>query len=299
MIGLDYEFVPGWHPDHMHAGYRRLKAENRLATVGDPPANRPPALSLSQYRLGHYEQGGVGSCWVHAAKQTAEVTAQALGYSAFSICRHLISYVGKHGGNGAFGGSPSEAIASMTHSDGAGIAHEDLDPYQASAGYLGSRPPQKVYDDAKASDLTVPVAGKTDLELIKRMIAAGHAWANGIWWPFGWDSHRTIMESIGGGTYGHALCVMGYAEAGIIHPKACLQLDNWHGLLYPPLSAEQASKVPGYKPIYQDKTSDFWVTEDIYLAVCNRGWAEHTTCTDYEGLNKRYVKWDFSESFVF
>lgn len=298
---METHFALGWIPETSQQARARMLASRRYCVVVESDEPIPLAISLSQYRIAHYEQGQAGTCWVHAGKQVVEVTATALGYKAFSICRRLVGWEGKQlegGGNPTNGGSPTDAIASMTEGKGVGIAHEDLCPYTDDAGQLGTKPSQGVFDDAKKSHLVSPVV-VNGLDQARRLIASKYAVANGIWWPFSWDSNKTFMDSIGQGTYGHALCLMGYAMAGIFDAHDWIQLDNWHGLLYPPLSADLAAKVPGYKPIQADRTSDFWVRADVYQSVCNKGYAEHVSATDLSGIAKKVVRYDFSDAYVF
>lgn len=274
-----------------------LYSSGRYCVVNAPTKPRSQARSLTGLRLAHYEQGQFGTCHEHAVKQAAETTAGALGYQAFPISRRMIGWVGMQlagGGNQADGGSPTYDLIGMT-TKGAGICHEATCPYVMNYGVLGQRPPQVAFDDAKKAHLNVPVIVKS-VDQIKTMIDAGHSCANGVVWPLGWDDAKTLMDSVGplasnsdGSPAGHALCVISFVEAGIFSSEAWLNLDNWHGLLYPPLPANLAAKVPGYKPITPTRTSDFWVREDVYVALCKQGMAEHIAATDFDGILKGTV----------
>jgi hypothetical protein len=270
---------------------RRLLTTGRYCTVVDDGQPVPQALSLSEDRLRHLEQGRVGTCWAHAAVQFGESSAKALGYDAFPICRQLVCWGGKQfegGGNPAEGGSPIDAIESMIDGRGWGIAHENLLGYVDDPRALAMKPPPPVLADAKKSHIVAPVV-VTSLTQGKKLIASKRGVCNGIWWPYGWDDSKTFMTTIGPGEYGHALLWMGYVEPGVFDDHAWLQLDNWHGLLYPPLKPDLARKVPGYRPIQPDRTSDFWVRQDTYLQVVQKGNAMHCSATDFAGINKGLV----------
>src|SRR4051812_46873093 len=105
-------FVPGWNFDVAMAADTRLIAGGRYCTVRDDGKPIPKASSLTGKRIKYYMQGNAGSCWTHSAKQMAEVSAKALGYEAFPVCRRLIGWAGKQlegGGNMSDGGSPTDA----------------------------------------------------------------------------------------------------------------------------------------------------------------------------------------------
>ena len=263
----------------------------RYCRIVDPTAPVPPAYSLSQFRTRHVEQGQAGTCWAHAGAMDAEVSALALGYESFPVCRRLVGWAGKQlegGGNPSNGGDPTDALLSMVESKGVGIAHEALCPYTDDSRTLGTKPSQNVFDDAKKS-WGIAIVEVTSDDDARQMIYHGQAVANGIWWPYGWDNQKTFMDTIGTGTYGHALLEIGYAQPGIFDQFAWFQFDNWHGLLYPPLPTALASKVPGYKPISFDRTSDFWVRADIYERVRGYGNAVRVGLTDFQGIRKTIV----------
>lgn len=279
-----HPFALGWDRDRAEFVHNQLKNQNRLWTVIAGPV--PDAISLSKFRLRHLEQGNAGTCWAHSATQNAEVFAKAHDYSAFPICRRLVGWQGKQlegGGNPSNGGAVTDGLLAMSSSKGAGIAHEDLCPYTDDFRTLGTKPPQNVFDDGKKANLVAIIDVQSDDDS-KRLISAKTPVSNGIWWPYGWDSQKTFMDSIGSGVYGHALLEIGYVQPGVFDDFAWFQLDNWHGLLYPPLPADKAAKVPGYVPIQADKTSDFWVRADVYEKVRNYGNAERVSATDLNGL---------------
>jgi hypothetical protein len=287
----DNQFVPGWTPNaYREARARVLGSGKRYATIRADAAQLP-AYSLSQFRLRHLEQGQAGTCWVHAATQLAEVFAAGNGGDAFPICRMLVGWSGKRlegGGNPTNGGSPTDAVEGMTSDKGPGIAHESLWPYSDSRWDLAKSPADAVLADAKSHRLIQPVDVKSDDDA-RQLLSACHPIANGIWWPYGWDDSQTFMTSIGRGSYGHALLEIGYVAKGVWDDHDWFQLDNWHGLLYPPLPADKAAKVPGYKPISADKTSDFWVRADVYQTVRNYGNAERVSATDLDGFGHLFT----------
>lgn len=282
----------GWDPKSYLAARATLTAANRYATVA-PGGSYPPAFSLSDQRIRHLEQRQAGTCWVHAPVQLAETSGQAMGYQMFEICRRLVGWVGKQlegGGNPSNGGSPTHALMAMTNEQGkgAGIAHEALLPYTDNYSALAQKPPANVFEDAKTSHLVAVVDVKSDDDS-RRLISTKHGVAIGIWWTAHWDANQTFFTTIGSGSYGHAPMEIGYVTQGVWDDHDWWQLDNWHGLLYPPLPAAHASKVPGYKPITPDKTSDFWVRGDIYRQVQAKGYFERVSATDLEGIKKNIV----------
>jgi hypothetical protein len=291
-------FALGWDPERSKVARAEMLASRRYCLVA-PGQTPPPAFSLSDKRIRHLEQGQAGTCWVHSAVQLAETSASALGYRAFPVCRRLVGYVGKQlegGGNPTGGGDPTDSLYAMTTEKGAGIAHEDLLPYSDSSRALGTQPPKAVYDDAGKSHLVLPVDVRSDDDA-RVLIAAGHGSTNGQWWPSSWDSGQTFMTSIGRGGYGHSLYEIGYVTAGVWDDHDWWQLDNWHGLLYPPLPADKAAKVPGYKPIQADRTSDFWVRGDVYRTVQGYGSFVRVSATDLTGMEKTVVPVDYSDAF--
>lgn len=278
-----HPFALGWDPYRAEDAYAQLKSQHRLWTVVQGPY--PEAVSLTKARLRHLEQGQAGTCWAHSAVQNAEVFGNAHGYSSFPICRRLVGWQGKQlegGGNPSNGGAVVDGLLAMSSSKGAGIAHEDLCPYSDDYRTLDTKPPDNVFADGKKANLVAVIDVQSD-EDARKLISANIPVSNGIWWPYGWDGGTTFHDTVGNGTYGHALLEIGYVMPGVFDQYAWFQLDNWHGLLYPALTPEKAAKVPGYQPI-GDKTSDFWVRADVYERVRNMGNAERIAATDLVGL---------------
>lgn len=283
------QFVPGWSVDLGMAAEAGVRSSGLYATVTDDGKPLPTAFSLADQRLGYYEQGSSGTCHAHAAKDVAEISANALGYEAFPVCRVLIGYAGMRilgGGNQADGGSPTADIQAMTATQGVGIAHESLYPYRDDRNYLGAKPPQAVFDDARKSHLVAPVLVKSLIQA-KRMIVSGRPVANGVQCPASLQSQGATFISSAGGGYlgGHAMTLLGFCAAGVFDQYAWLNLNNSWGLVYRPISPALAAKVPGYKPITPTATSDFWIREDFYLYVCQQG-CEHVTGTDFDGIDR-------------
>ncbi len=288
-------FVSGWHPDFCKIAAARLAARGvflhriKAGAVGQIP----PAWSLSASRLRHLEQGGAGTCWVHSAVQLAETFGKAAGYDAFPIARRLVGWQGTRlagGGNMSNGGSPVDAVVAMTGEagKGVGIGHEALWAYTDNYRELARSPTEAILDDAKTAHIAAPIEVTSDDDA-RTLIANNSPVANGIWWPYAWDRQdSTLINWIGAGTYGHALTEMGYVTKGTWPGEPgqhdWFQLDNWHGLLYSPLTPELAAHVPGYAPITPTKTSDFWVRADVYATVRGYGNAIRCSATDLDGL---------------
>lgn len=306
MSQAETQYALGWDPVRSKAARAELLASRRFYRVGAPTAPLRPAYSMTAKRLRHLEQYQAGTCWEHAGTQLAEVTAVAHGYDAFPVCRRLVGWVGKQlegGGNQANGGSGIDALQAMTADKGVGIAHESLCPYITAdmgqwqaARFLAPKPPQAVFDDAKKSHLegVVDVQG---LDEAQTLLNADRPTCIGIWWTPYWDSRQTFMDSIGGGSYGHELLIIGYAKPGVFNQYEWIQLDNWHGLLYPPLSAENAAKVPGYEPITATATSDFWVRRDKLETVIGYGDAEFSSAADVSGIESKIFLPNWDDAF--
>lgn len=290
----------GWDPRRAVDAKAEMLAGKYCTVLAD--AKYPPAWSNSANRLRQLMQGQAGTCWEHAGVFLAETAMKTLGYLPFPICRRLVGWAGKMlegGGNQTDGGSPTDALRAMTSdTGGVGIAHENLCPYPTGNQFqmraaLGPKPPDLVFVDAKASHLVAPVDVRSDDDS-RVLIASGRNAANGIWWPSGWDAGQTFMTSIGGGGYGHALDEFGYVMPGVWDDFDWWQLENWHGLLYPPLPADKAAKVPGYMPVTPTKTSDFWVRGDVYRHVQQKGGFERVSATDLDGIGK-VVQWSYKD----
>ena len=298
----DRIFVSGWNPDRAVAARAGYLQSGRYATV-TAGTDSPSAHSLAQYVIREMEQGQAGTCWVHSGVCLAETLASAQGYDAFPICRRLVGYVGKQldgGGNPSSGGTCTDAILSMTTEKGAGIAHESLCPYSDNFQTLGTKPPQAAYDDAKKSHIVMPVDITSD-DQARKMIASGYPVSIGMWWPYGFANEQTFMTSIGRGTYGHALTIIGYVQPGVwpgdYGKYGWWQIRNWYGMLYPPLAPELAVLLPGYKSDTATKTSDFWCRYDLLTTLQGYNGFEYVSATDLTGLTKKIVETSFSEAF--
>lgn len=285
-------FVPGWSPGHARRAADRLDASRRYCTVAPPTRAPRPAVSLSSRRLGYYVQGQAGTCWVHAPKVLFEVTARSRGYDAFPASRRAIGYAAKAlyegGGNPADGGSPTDALSVMAGA-GPGIARESLCPYTDDRTQLAMPPPASVWADARRTHLAAPVKLDSVAEIIA-LIDAGFPVANGYQCPSTLQQGLTFVDSIGSTLGGHSQLIWGYMLPGVIDEHTWLELENWWGLVYPPLPASVAKLVDGYEPVRPDATSSAWIREDVYRQLCNLdGYAEHISATDVDGLARGVV----------
>lgn len=300
---MPFNFVPGWSPEHAMRAQARLDATGRFCTVAQPTKPHRPAVSLGRYRLNYYEQGQAGTCYLHAAKQLAEVTAKAKGYSPYSICRRLLGWATMQmegGGNPADGGSPTDSVVTMTKT-GVGIAHEELLPYTDDRDILDRKPPEAVFADAKQSHLIAPVRVKSVDEVIS-LIDAGHPVANGYPCPAAMQEPEPILDRIDPDILGgHAQLIWGYIDKGVIDGHRYLELENWWSTIYRPLPASVAKLVDGYEPVTATKTTSKWIREDVYLYYCNL-WrqVEHVSATDLDGLIRGVVQGSpsFTDGFV-
>jgi hypothetical protein len=284
-------FVPGWNPLYYAAARARQDTSGLYCLPAAPAKPIPKAISLSEHRLGVYNQGNAGTCWVHSAKSMAEFTMKALGYRAFGVCRRLIGFEGKRlagGGNPSDGGSPTDAVTTMTRARGVGIAHESLEPYTDDRRKLGTRPRAAVYADAKESHLVAPVR-VTTIKQAKTMIASGRPVYNGIPWPENWSQGGPFFDSIGPLVGGHSVLLIGYVSPGIWDDFGWLEFENSYGNAYRPLPADKAAKVPGYRPSTPEMTSSAWVREDVYSRNTRNQVVEHGSATDLEGVHKGIV----------
>lgn len=287
-------FVDGWSPEHGRRAEARLATTGRYCVVAPSTKAKPtrPAVSLSHLRLDHYLQGDAGCCWVHSPKQLFEVTARAKGYTPFSASRRAIGHAAmalfRGGGNPSDGGSPTDAINVMTVK-GVGIAHEDLCPYTDDYRTLGRAPSREVYEDAARTHLIAPVKVKDVAEVVS-MIDAGMPVANGYPCPSTMQEKTTFVDSIGRVMGGHSQLIWGYLLPGVKDEYLWLELENWWGLIYPPLPPSIARHVDGYEPVRADRTSSAWIRADVYLELCVRdGYAEHVSATGVDGLSAGLV----------
>ena len=291
-------FVPGWQPSYATAARAAVEADNGYVRVRSTAKAKGVPVSMSRFRRRFLNQGQVGTCHEHAATQFAETFANANGRASFDVCRNLIGWqgqtiMGSPGRNPAGGGSPTANLQGMTAESGkgVGIAHETLWPYHDNARSCGADPPDRVLSDAKPFSLTsiVDVQGFDDLDVL---LENQHPACLAIWWPAYWDTQGgTIFDGIGGGSYGHALCITGKVPPGVFDQSArrFYQIENSHDEIYAPLAADLAAKVPGYKPSSPGKTSDFWVPEDKLRTVMGYGNAELVSATDLAGFPELYT----------
>jgi hypothetical protein len=289
----------GWNPKRAVVAEAEVMASGSYCTVAAPTAPLPQAISLSQYKIGSYDQGANGTCWVHSAKQLGEVMGKALGYDTYPINRMLIGWYAKQeyegGGNPGDGGSPTDAIRAMS-SKGVGIAHENIYPYSDDTRRLGQRPPPEVWEDATDTHLLAPVIVKS-LDQAKQLIASGRPVANGIPWPGNWEGPGPFVGAPGQIVGGHSVLMIGFAAAGVLDRYPWLQFDNWRRpTAYRAMSPSLAALIPGYAPSRPTTTTDFWVREDQYLDVCRGQVTEHISATDLDGLVKGIV--DAGPSFM-
>jgi hypothetical protein len=288
----------GWNPTRSVAALGEIVAAGRYYTVAAPKAPRPKAFSLTGLRLNYYDQGPIGSCWVHSAKMMAEVMAKKLGLDAYPISRHLIGWYAKKtyegGGNLADGGSPIDAIRAMAKG-GVGIAHEDLDPYVPDARRMGQPPPQSVIDDASDTHLVGPVLVRTP-EQGKDLIASGYGVCTGIPWPENWEESKAFHDVLGAIVGGHSELWCGVIEAGVIDEYCWWEQENWRDLPYPPLPPSVARQVEGYEPVRKNRTNSHWIREDVFLANCRGQVTEFISATGVDGLDAGIV--DAPPSFL-
>ena len=109
----------------------------------------------------------------------------------------------------------------------------------------------------------------------------------GIWWTLYWDTQgATFFTRIGSGEYGHALAVIGWV---VYQGTLYWQIDNWHDELYRPLPEELAKSVPGYKPTSADKTTDFWVSDEILRRVLGFANTEMVVAASSTGFTRKEV----------
>lgn len=298
-----HPFALGWNPESAAGARARTVYAKRGVRAGTP---RPGALSLSKYRKSKLLQGEAGTCWVHAAVRLAMLINGAEDlFESVDLCRMMVGYEGKKlegGGNPTDGGNVSDALTAMTAPPkGIGTCHESLWPYQDTRRALGQKPPAAALSDNKF--FLNEVADATDDEQSLDNIADGRGNAIGIWWPYAWDdaskaTSGCLYESYGSGVFGHALTEMGYVEKGEwpgrLGKYRWRQLDNWHDELYPPLPAELAALVPGYAPTSEDKTSDFWVREDVYNNLAHGKYAERVTASGAMGW-AQLIRWGYGD----
>lgn len=293
------QFVPGWSPDVFRKHREQYRASGRYCVVSERRDPLPQALSLAQYMLGFYNQGQQGTCWEHAAKEVSEITSAALNYQAFPICRNLIGIEGEKilgGGSPGDGGTVTAGLQTMLP-DSVGMAHENLDPYSDTDASVNATPPQAVYADAKAYHYISTVEVNADasaadpFEQWKQLLVTNHAVGIGIWWPDNWCGPTNIVGAGGGGSYGHAQCVIGFAQAGVIDKEECYHVLNSWGGVYSPFASSLAAKIPGYKPWLDTngKEVTYWVRKSGMLWVLGKGDMEMAAITTPTGIANNIV----------
>ena len=288
-LGFDF-----YRASQAHARIRKLQL---YATLRASDAPIPPAKSLSCHRQRHLEQGDAGTCWVHAPAQHVEIYAKAKGYELFPACRRLIGFEGKaleDHGNMSDGGAPQDAYVAMTVGH-VGIANETLWPYTDDYAQLDQLPPLKALADGARHLLAAPLA-VADLAEAQQLIALDHPVTVGIPWTEAWDTEgATAFAASNPGHGGHALLIIGYVQAGVWSPQDWYQLDNWHGLLYRPLTTTLAAQVPGYQPIGPDRTSDFWVRGDCLSSLIT---APYQLCSATDLSSEASPHFEVGERFL-
>jgi hypothetical protein len=281
-------FVPGWSPEYARRARARLDSGLvRVLTVGRFRGAVPPAWYNPPYR--YMAQGQAGMCHAHAAVASAEDTAKnALGLTPFPIARHFIGWLAKQlfegGGNPSDGADPADDLMALLHARGGGAPREGLDPYTDDYRYLGMRPAEAAFEDAKRVGFDALVEAKNDEDAIA-LIASGHTLANGINWPANFDptTPQTFFDQAGPIVGGHALAECGYLLPGVRDGRAWIALRNWHGQLYPALPAELAAKVPNYPYQPAELTPDLWVEAGLLNGL--RGdYVTRIAPTQVEGL---------------
>jgi hypothetical protein len=282
----------GWNPKRAVVAEAEVMASGRYFTVAAPTAPLPKAICLTRYRINTYNQGQVGTCWVHSAKQMAEISAKALGYDAYPISRHLIGYYAKAtyegGGNADDGGSPTDAVRAISDK-GIGIAHEDRDPYRPDRRSLGIKPPPEVYEDASDTHLLAPVVVRS-IDQAKQLIASGRPVCNGIPWPGNWEGPGPFVGPAGAIVGGHSILLVGYIDADVIDQYEYLIGENWRDpRQYRSLPASVAALIDGYEPALQGHDTTFLVKRSDYASLCQGQVVEHVSGTDYAGLVKGQV----------
>ena len=296
-------FCSGWHPDYANRARSDFPFFALSLGVGKPFASDdrplPPSFSLARFRKWPFDQGQVGSCFANAAAQSFQIhtmadVADGAQWDTVELSRRLVWYQGRKLdgllGSRQDGGSVTNALAAMADApSGVGCCKEETWPYKDEHRWLEAAPPKPVFAEAGVNRLA-QIASAEIGDDWKKAIVNGHPITIGIWWPFGWDTEGgTFFDTIGPGGYGHALCVIGWMTKG---SALYWQIENSHGPIYAPLSADEAKSVPGYQPAQPDKTHDFWVRDDVLKRVFNHGQAESVTAAGMSGFKTReLVEW--------
>lgn len=270
-------FAYGW----LHEKEQEVKA----AWTGSPPRFSSAvftdvdisdtAFTLLDNVYFWYNQGPVGSCFANAVAQAIQISMSCAGLDTIQLSRAAVWYYGRllDGMNGSRsdGGTITNAVRAIHEY---GIPHESDWPYKPSNAWLNKKPPASVMQDAKA----ITISGLVDLNLgdtdgIKKTIKSGLPAVIGLWWRYGWDTNFNkdgIVSNSGGGTFGHALVIVGWATW---NGKLFWNIINSHGPIYPTLTSEVAPTVKGYAGI-NGKSYSFWVSHTDLTTNVNYGNAE-------------------------
>lgn len=294
-------FIPGWHPAYAEAALAAPHAVDRFceSSLADT-VPLPASFSLSKFRHWPFDQGRVGSCFANAVTQAFQIlttAAVASGgeWTERQLSRRLVWYQGRKLdgllGSRQDGGSVTNATLALGLAPhGVGDADENAWPYQDNHAWLEQTPPQPVFDLAGRNRVKeIKVLSRLD-DSAKRLILNGYPVSIGIWWPYHWDSRgATFIDDIGPGTYGHALCVIGWMKK---NGRDYWQIENSHGPIYKPLSQADAATVPNYKPAQADATFDFWVNDECLQKVIGYGQSELVTPIGIDGLVERSLMYE-------
>lgn len=278
------EFFSGWLPEK--------EAEAKAKWTGSPPRFAAamltdvdisdPAFTLAEHILYWYNQGPVGSCFANAVVNAIQISitfaiANGAEFEEVQLSRRAVWYFGRlldgSIGSRGDGGSITNAVRSVHEY---GIPHEADWPYKPSHGWLEQKPPDSVIRSAKE----ITIKGMVDLnfhdaDAIKRSIKSGLPPVIGIYWTYGWDTNFTnegLIIDGGGGTFGHALVIVGWATW---NGRLWWHILNSHGPLYPGLSPENAAEVKGWAECpTKGKSYAFWVEDSALQRVVSHGNAE-------------------------
>jgi hypothetical protein len=239
------------------------------------------AFTLADIILWWYNQGSVGSCFANAVCSSIETSIsfavrQGAPFDEIQLSRRAVWYFGRtldgSIGTRGDGGSITNAMRSIHEY---GIPHEADWPYKPDHDWLEQTPPQSVMKSSKDTTIkAILTLNFSDTDGIKRSIKAGYPPVCGIYWTYSWDttfSQDGIVSNVGGGTYGHALKIIGWAIwNGILY----WNIQNSHGPIYPPLTPNVAAKVPGWAAAPCGKSYCFWVSDRDLQTVVSYGNAE-------------------------
>lgn len=294
-------FVPGWHPEYAMAAKEEMDKIGGYVTAdyGDTSA-LPEAMSLSAYLHWSYDQGPVGSCFAVAAAQAFQVLTSADnsdGYAKwdlFPLSRAFVWYEGRRRdgllGSRMDGGSVTNAMLAMKEP---GVPRESTWPYKPNHSFLERKPAEDAYTEAKENRVTA--VASVPIDQWKRSIKNLNPITIGIWWPYGWDNQINTSGqavTIGQGTFGHALVVIGYIEDW--NGKLWWQIENSHGAIYHPIPPDIQKRVPGYIGYSANDPSrvfSFWVRDDMLREVLGYGNQETIVAAGLSGFRAKPLPW--------